>query len=111
MEIIPRIKYSFSQNQKSIIQTRQQAMDLEKTTVHMMKREEADAVPMRMRWGHTEIIIRMQSIQSTMGIFGGGSVRRAIIVIMRPKWTIMAGSISVVVMSTIGMSVCGPLCI
>ena len=49
-------------------------MDLQKTTVHMMKREKADAVPMRMRWGHTAI----------MGIFGGGSARRAAIARMRP---------------------------
>ena len=60
-------------------------MDLQKTTVHMMKREEADAVPMRMRWGHGEIMIRMQSIQNTKEIFGGGSVGRAILVGMRPK--------------------------
>lgn len=82
---IPRIKYSSSPNQKSITQIRQQAMDLQKTTVHMMKREEADAVPMRMRWGHGDIIIRMQRIQSTMGIFGGGSARRATFTILRPR--------------------------
>ena len=80
VEIIPRIKYSFSQNQKSIIQTRQQAMDLEKTTVHMMKREEADAVPMRMRWVQADLM----SIQSTMEVFGGGSARRATIAVVRP---------------------------
>ena len=80
-----------------------------------MKREQAGAVPMRMRWGHTDImrmhIIRMQSIQSTMGIFGGGSVRRAMIVVMRPKCTVMAGSGGMVIMSTGVMTVCGPLCI
>ena len=49
----------------------------------MRKREEADAVPMRKRWGQGDIMI--QSIQSTMEIFGGGSARRAAIAIMRPK--------------------------
>ena len=49
----------------------------------MMKREEADAVPMRMRWGHTEIIIRMQSVQSIMEILVGGSARRAFIVMVQ----------------------------
>ena len=81
MEIILRIKSSSSPNQKSITQIRQQAMDLQKTTIHMMKREEADAVLMRMRWGHGDI---MKGIQSTMEIFGDGSARRATIAIVRP---------------------------
>ena len=52
--------------------------------IHTMKREEADAVPMRMRWGHGDIMIRMQSIQSTMEIFAGGSARR-VLVVLRPE--------------------------
>ena len=56
----------------------------------MMRREEAGAVPMRMRWVHGDIMIRMQSIQSTIEISGGGSVRR-VMVVMRPRWTLMAG--------------------
>ena len=97
VEIIPRIKCSSSPNQKFIIQIRQQAMDLQKTTVHMMKREEAVAVLMRMRWVPIGII--------------GGSVRRAVMVIVRPECTLMARSMGVVGMSSIIMSVCGPLCI
>ena len=77
----------------------------------MMKREEAGAVPMRMRWVHTDLMIWMQSIQSTMEIFGGTSVRRAMIVIVRSKWIIMAGSLGMVMMAAIMIMVCGPLCI
>ena len=83
VETIPRIKYSSSPNRKSIIQIRQKAMDLQKTTVHMMKQEEADAVPMHMRWVHGEIMI--QSIQNTMEILIGGSARRAAIAVVRPN--------------------------
>ena len=53
--------------------------------VHMMKQEEADAVPMRMRWVHGDIIIRMQSIQSTMELLCGGSARRATMAVVRPR--------------------------
>ena len=86
VERILPIKFSFFLNQKSIIQIQQQAMDLQKATVHMMKREEAGAVLMRMRWGPGDIImIQMQSIQSTMEMFGGGSAPRAMIVVVRPE--------------------------
>lgn len=46
----------------------------------MMKREEAGAVPMRMRWVHTEV-----QIHPTEEIYGGGSARRATIAVLRPK--------------------------
>lgn len=46
----------------------------------MMKREEADAVPMPMRWVHGET-----QIHPTEEILSGGSARRAMIVMMRPE--------------------------
>ena len=52
--------------------------------VQMMKREGAGAVPMRMRWVHGEVMIRMQSTQNTMEIYIGGSARRATGAIWRP---------------------------
>jgi len=76
-----------------------------------MKREGAGAVPMRMRWVHGEIMIRMQSIQSTMEIFGGGSARRATLAILRPEWMVVAGLAGMAVMSSMVVAVCGPLCI
>lgn len=69
----------------------------------------AGAVPMRMRWVHIEVMT--QSIQNTMEIFGGGSARRASRAIMRPKCISMAGATGMAVMSTILLTVCGPLCI
>ena len=45
----------------------------------MMKREEAGAVLMRMRWVHGEI-----HIHPTEKIYGGGSGRRAMRAMMRP---------------------------
>ena len=74
-----------------------------------MRQEEAGAVPMRMRWVHIEVMT--QSIQNTMEIFGGGSARRASRAIMRPKCISMAGATGMAVMSTILLTVCGPLCI
>ena len=77
----------------------------------MMKREEADVVPMLMRWGRGDVMIQMRSIQNTMKIFGGVSVRRAVIIVVRPRWAVLAGSIGMVKMSTMMMTVCVPLCI
>ena len=56
-------------------------MDLQKSIIFMMRQEEATAVPMPMRWVH---VVQAHSIK---GIFGGGSVHRAIMVIgvLRPK--------------------------
>ena len=77
-----------------------------------MKREEADAVPMRMRWGRGEFMIQTNNIQNTMEIFPGGSDRRAgVVVFVRSKYTGLALSIRWVVVSALMMTVCGPLCI
>ena len=40
---------------------------------------------------------------------GGGSARRAMIVVMRPECMIMAGYIGMVMMSVVVMTVCAPL--
>ena len=82
-------------------------MDLQKNIIQTMKREEAGAVPMRMRWVQADLM----SIQSTMEVFGGGSARRATMALVRPEWMMMAGSTGLAIMSTIVVTVCGPLCI
>ena len=65
-----------------------------------------------MQWVPGGMCMNMRGIiQNIMEIFGGGSARRATLAIMRLKWVIMAGSTGMAIVSTIILTVCGPLCI
>ena len=84
-EILLQIKYFFYQNQKCIIQIQPQNMVLPKIITYMTKPDEAAAVRMPMQWEPVDLIPQVNHIKNMMEIYGGGSARRVMIVMMRPR--------------------------
>lgn len=66
----------------------------------MTKPDEADAVLMHMQWEPIDIIMQVHQQKNIMEIYVGGFAR-LIVLIMQPECWMMAGSIGVLIESTV----------